>query len=320
MPEKFYPLGTPIVSSCSDAVNTAPALGEVSERDKLWDNRRSNADCVANHYRGSEFEKYADRIDCCSQLLGFKLVPNVDLGELILKLSSAHFCRVRHCPVCQWRRALMWKAKAYGILPEVVKDFPSCRWLFLTLTVKNCQISELRDELVSMNKAWQRLVKLRKFPAIGWIKSMEVTRGTDNLAHPHFHCLLLVRSGYFAGKTYLKQSEWSEMWQRCLRVDYQPILNIQAVKKGTDPASLVPELLKYCVKESDLIENRDWFLELTKQLHKMRAVSVGGVLKDYLKTLEREPEDLVGQGDEDGVDEGHLYFGWRKYEKKYRMT
>jgi hypothetical protein len=28
-------------------------------------------------------------------------------------LSASRFCRVRTCPVCQWRRSLMWKAKAY---------------------------------------------------------------------------------------------------------------------------------------------------------------------------------------------------------------
>ncbi len=319
MSEKFSPLGTPIVSSDPDFEISKPALSEISERDKPWDNHRGNGDYAADHYRDSEFEKYAIRIDCCAQLLDFKLTPDVNLGELKLKLSSARFCRVRHCPVCQWRRSLMWKAKAYGVLPLVTKDYPNHRWLFLTLTVKNCEITELREELVWMNEAWRRLIQLKRFPGIGWIKSMEVTKGKDSLAHPHFHCLLLVESGYF-GRDYIKQGEWSEMWQRCLRVDYQPILNIKAVKKGTDPKQLIPEILKYCVKESDLIADKEWFLELTRQLHKMRAVSVGGVLKSYLKALEREPEDLIGKGDEDESDEGHLYFGWRKSEKRYRMT
>lgn len=61
-------------------------------------------------------------------------------------------------------------------------------------------------------------------------------------------------------------------------------------------------------------------LELTEQLHKMRGVTVGGLLKDYLQTLENEPENLIGQGDEDEVDEGHLYFGWKQREKKYRQV
>ena len=298
----------------------APALSDLSEKDKPWDKHRDNADKVANHYRGSEFKQYATRIDFCSQLLDFRLVPDADQGELKLKLSIAKFCRARMCPVCQWRRSLMWKAKAYKVLPKIVKDFPTHRWLFLTLTVKNCHITQLKETLTWMNKSWQRLTQLKAFPAEGWLRSTEVTRGKDGSAHPHFHCLLMVRPGYF-GKNYIKQDEWVEMWRRSLRIDYNPVLDVQAVKKGQQPMQLVPELLKYCVKESDLVVDREWFIELTRQLHKMKAVVVGGVLRQYLRELENEPEDLVGK-DEEGegdLDEGHLYFGWKPQEKKYRL-
>jgi plasmid rolling circle replication initiator protein Rep len=299
----------------------APALTDLSEKDKPWDKHRGNADKVANHYRGSEFRQYATRIDFCSQLLDFRLVPDVDQGELKLKLSSARFCRVRTCPVCQWRRSLMWKAKAYKVLPKIVKDFPTHRWLFVTLTVKNCQITELKETLTWMNKSWQRLTQLKAWPAEGWLRSTEVTRGKDGSAHPHFHTLILVKPGYF-GKNYVKQAEWVEMWRRSLRIDYNPILDVQAVKKGQQPMQLVPELLKYCVKESDLVVDREWFIELTRQLHKMKAVVVGGVLRQYLRELENEPEDLIGK-DEEGegdLDEGHLYFGWKRRDKKYKLV
>ena len=85
---------------------------------------------------------------------------------------------------------------------------------------------------------------------------------------------------------------------------------------------LVPELLKYCTKESDLVADREWFLELTRQLHKMKAVATGGVLKSYLQELEQEPEDLIGKDDEAELteDEISLFFGWRRVEKKYRLV
>ncbi|HEY9649263.1 MAG TPA: protein rep [Coleofasciculaceae cyanobacterium] len=298
----------------------APALSDLSHKDKPWDKHRGNADKVANHYRGSEFKQYAQRIDFCSQLLDFRLVPDVDEGELKLKLSSARFCRVRTCPVCQWRRSLMWKARAYKVLPRIVTDFPMHRWLFLTLTVKNCHITELKETLTWMNKSWQRLTQLKAFPSEGWLRSTEVTRGKDGSAHPHFHCLLMVKPGYF-GKNYVKQIEWVEMWRKSLRIDYNPVLDVQAVKKGQQPMQLVPELLKYCVKESDLVVDREWFIELTRQLHKMKAVVVGGVLRRYLAELEKEPDDLIGEDEEGegGLDEGHLYFGWERKEKKYRL-
>ena len=125
-------------------------LSDISPRDKTWDKHRANADIVSDYYAGGGegcFNRYAQRVSSCAEWLEFRLVPEPSEGILKLKLSDARFCRVRHCPVCQWRRSLMWKAKAYKILPHVVDDYPKYRWLFITLTVKNCKIEELRTSL-----------------------------------------------------------------------------------------------------------------------------------------------------------------------------
>jgi hypothetical protein len=106
-----------------------------------------------------------------------------------------------------------------------------------------------------------------------------------------------------------------------MRLDYNPVMDIQAVRQGTSPSDLIPELLKYCTKESDMVADREWFLELTSQLHKMRAIATGGVLKQYLRELEAEPDDLIGEGDDElGEDYGRLLFGWRRSEKRYKMV
>lgn len=297
------------------------SLSDVSPQDKPWDKHRSFADRVEGFYKSSsEFQRYGERIHYCSELLQFGLALQDD-ESLKLKLRAARFCRLRHCPVCQWRRSLRWKARAYKVLPKVVEAYPTSRWLFLTLTQKNVPITELRETLKAMNRGFQRLVQLKAWPAVGWLRSTEVTRGRDGNAHPHFHCLLLVPAGYFSGKKYIKQADWVAMWRKCLRLDYNPILDVQAVKEGSRPMELVPELLKYCTKESDMVADREWFLELTRQMQKMRAVATGGVLKDYLKELEEDPDDLIGEGDEaDLQDEASIYFGWGRQEKKYRMV
>jgi len=298
----------------------ALSLSELSDRDRVWDKHKANSDRVSDHYAKSQYQRFSERINICSDLLDFRLVPESDQGVYQLKLAAARFCRVRHCPVCQWRRSLMWKAKAYQALPKVVADFPKCRWLFLTLTLKNCPINELRSTLDWVNKSFVRLTKLKDFPAIGWIKSVEVTRGKDGNAHPHIHALLMVKPSYF-GAGYLSQERWENLWQQSLRVDYKPICHVRAIAKQHSPTVIVPEILKYQCKESDLVANREWFLELTRQLHKTRAVSVGGVLRGYMKALEQEPEDLIGE-DEQGetVDEGHLYFGWKRKDRKYKLV
>ena len=193
----------------------------------------------------------------------------------------------------------MWKAKAYKILPKVLTDYPKIRWLFLTLTVRNCEITSLKDTLAWMNKAFKRLNELKDFPSVGYIKTTEVTRGKTppGSAHPHFHILMMVKPSYFS-HGYISQAKWVELWQKSLRVDYKPILDVQALKPQDSLIGLLAEVIKYSVKESDITLDREWFLELTRQLHRTKAIAVGGVLREYLRELEEDPEDLIGKDDE----------------------
>lgn len=321
-PDRSIPCASSL-SKDSAGVQSTPALSDLSEKDKPWDKHRSNADIVSKYYAGTEFNSHSQAINDCSQLLDFVLAPDSVEGVYKLKLRSSKFCRKRHCTVCQWRRSLRWKAKAHQMIPLVMQDYPTHRWLFVTLTLKNCPITELRQTLTWVNESFKRLTKLKAYPALGWIKSAEVTRGRDGSAHPHLHILMLVKPGYFK-HDYLSQAKWVDLWRQCLRIDYAPILDVQAIKKDLSPHFIVPEILKYQCKESDLTADREWFLELTRQLKNTRAIAVGGVLRSYMQDLEREPEDLIGDGDEpdepNQVDEGHLYFGWKRQEKKYRMV
>ena len=132
----------------------------------------------------------------------------------------------------------------------------------------------------------------------------------------------MVKASFF-GRNYIKQDEWVEMWRKSLRVDYKPILDVQALKPASSPVALLAEIVKYQCKPNDLVlSNREWFLELTRQLHRTKAIAFGGVFKEYFAELEREPTDqeMIGDDGGGGIDEGHLYFGWKRREKRYRMV
>jgi plasmid rolling circle replication initiator protein Rep len=269
-------------------------LTDFSPNDKPWDRHRNCADQVSSLYDQADFEDYSLRINRCSQFLMFGSRLD-DLSQRTIRLKSAFFCRVRNCPVCQWRRSLMWKARVGIVLPLIERDYPKARWLHLTLTVRNCQITDLRYTLKLMNAAWKRVSELKKFPAIGFFKSLEVTRGKDGSAHPHFHILMMVNSSYFQGASYIKQDKWVEMWKKALRVDYDPGAHIQAIKIDSiqEISNILKEVVKYTVKGDDLVHDRDWLIEYTKQVHKTRAISLGGVLKKYLSEEEATNEELV---------------------------
>ena len=216
---------------------------------------------------------------------------------------------------------MMWRARFFQILPKLLEDYPKARFVFLTLTVRNCPLESLREAIGKMNKAWGRLVGRKAFSAIGWVKSLEVTRGKDGTAHPHFHVILMVRPSYFT-HGYVSQKRWTELWQSCLRVDYMPVVNVKAVKskKGLEDGifSALCETLKYSVKEEDLKVSPKWLKELTNQLHKTRSIALGGVFKQYLS--EEEPEDLIHTDideSESSDEDMTFYFGWRERYAKY---
>ncbi|EPH7273506.1 protein rep [Salmonella enterica subsp. enterica serovar Agona] len=310
-------------------------LTDYSPNDKPWDAHKAISDDVGGIYlRAAEFERYASRMRDCGGLLRFGWSTLKDTGETRLRLREAHFCRVRHCPVCQWRRSLMWQARFYQSLPKIVDEYPNARWMFLTLTVRNSEISELGDTLNLMNAAFQRMKARKEFkPVIGWIRTTEVTRGRDGSAHPHFHTLMMVPPSMLSGDGYVKHYRWIELWRDCLRVDYDPNIDVRAVKsrKPKDGETLacataelvrgaVAETLKYSTKPADMVSDPDWFLELTRQIHKRRFVATGGALKDVLKLEQETDQDMViGDDISDGDDDGsRLAFGWEAMQRKYR--
>lgn len=307
-------------------------LSDYSPRDASWDTQRTFTDSVGGIYQtAAEFERYALRMASCSGLLRFGWSTLMETGETRLRLRSAQFCRVRHCPVCQWRRTLMWQARFYQALPKIVADYPSSRWLFLTLTVRNCAIDDLGETLTAMNSAFQRLKDRKEFaPVQGWVRATEVTRGKDGSAHPHFHCLLMVPPSWFT-RDYVKQARWVELWRDCLRVNYEPNIDIRAVKTKTGEVvanvaeklqSAVAETLKYSVKPEDMANDPEWFLELTRQLHKRRFISTGGALKNVLQLDRETNEDLVIADDVgDGTDDGkRTAFVWDSVKRRYKRA
>lgn len=330
-------------------------LTEISSKDKPWDVKKNFASIVAVLYRGTEMERYAERIQECAQRLGFEVVFDDD-GKPKLKLHSVKFCRVRHCPICIWRRSLMWRAKFFQLIPTLVRDYPDARFVFLTLTVKNCQLTDLHGTIQQINDAWTRLTQSVDWPAEGYVKSIEVTRERDGserftgYVHPHIHAILMVKPGYFK-RGYVSHARWTELWQRSLRIEYVPVVHVQAVKANPkkQPDSVnqtqsgvvdgLTETLKYSVKPDDLIglepgvsinekfeENQRFIVELTRQMHKVKAVSVGGIFRKYIKGTDlTEPtnEQMIHLNDQGEVEEegvGKLYFAWNGIWKKYELT
>lgn len=317
-----------LLSDLSKDKKTDLPLSTYSPKDSKWDRERGVVQKMSDFlYEVGRFERWAERMDGCTRTLGFGEVIDMDTGEVKAKLVNTFFCHCRHCQVCDGRKALVRMGRFREELPKIESEYPKARWILLTLTVPNCPVKELRTTLGDMNKAWQRLSQRKAFkPVLGWIRATEVTQEKERpgYAHPHFHVLLLVPQSMF-GKDYIKHSEWLQLWRDCYRDQSIMSVDVRSIKGGTMKGAV--ETLKafnYSMKVDELITRTpEWILEYMEQVHKLRFLATGGVLKNVLKRLEEDAtseEMLNVDGEKSGeVKEATKFFTWRPTQNKYLM-
>lgn len=274
----------------------------------------------------NNFEKKSYRIKECGTFLEYKVFKNQDK-----KLHNANFCKVRLCPMCAWRRSL----KIFGQVSQVMniaKGETSNKFIFVTLTQRNVSGEDLKEEIDNLYKSFNRLMLRKKIKrmSLGWFRALEVTyNSASNTFHPHFHLVIMVKSYYEKNKNlYIDQAELTEMWKQSLKIDYTPIVHMEAVKikKGKTIETAVAEIAKYTVKESDLIiKDQDGCFDLDQTdenirilddaLAYRRLTAFGGQLKEIhnlLKLDDAENGDLVNT-DQADIENNELEYIIEQY-------
>lgn len=81
--------------------------------------------------------KKSERMKDCAQWLSF-----FRREDGTMKLHDARFCRVRLCPVCQWRRSL----KTFAQMSQVLDHANGLGYQFIFLYPHNAELQELRAQ------------------------------------------------------------------------------------------------------------------------------------------------------------------------------
>ena len=256
---------------------------------------------MQNEYLATAYDeidqRVAERLRTCATRLIYGIGED---GKR--RLRAAYFCRVRLCPICQWRRSL----KLYGQMSQAMRYVSSqgaYAYAFLTLTVRNVTLDGLPGALDQIYEGYRRLMQYREVKAAvrGWYRGIEITHNLDrnwpefDTFHPHVHVVLVVKPSYFTSKYYLSQARWTELWKRATGIDYTPIVDVRKIKGDT--AKAVAEATKYAAKSKDYIVLDDWDLTvetvrgLDKALHKRRLVGFGGLLAEARRKLALDDVD-----------------------------
>ncbi|MEC1746786.1 protein rep [Schinkia azotoformans] len=201
-----------------------------SGRERPWKLHKTNSQLLSEAFERLGKQNKAEKVCNCGSSLKFNVCPQGHEK----KLTWANFCRVRLCPMCSWRRSLLVAYQLKQVAHEAVKRQP-LRWLFLTLTVRNCSGDDLDKTINLMMKAFHKLSRRKQFndSVVGWFRAFEITRNMfEDSYHPHFHVLIGVQPSYFRNKDkYLKHDDWVKLWQESLQIDYKPVVDIRIVKQ-----------------------------------------------------------------------------------------
>ncbi|WP_439097672.1 protein rep [Kurthia massiliensis] len=240
------------------------------------------------------------------------------------KLAKTWFCKSPLCPMCNWRKTMKRSVQTTKIVEEVIRQKSKARWLFLTLSVKNVfDGNQLDKSLKEMAIGFNRLMKYKKVAKnmIGFMRSTEVTvNEKDGSYNQHMHVLLCVESNYFKGSdNYLSQEDWTNLWWKSMKLDYTPVVHIEAVKNKkrnkkseyTAIQAAVQGTAKYSDYLTGNVENDlDVVKDLEKGLFRKRMIAYGGLLKKVHKQLnldDIEECDLARVDDEDSDEEEKAY-------------
>ena len=204
------------------------------------------------------------------------------IGVQAGRIVQANFCRSRWCPVCQWKRSRLLGYQNAAVIAALGDE--TVRYVFLTLTVRSCKLSELGSVLHEMSAAWNRMKANRAFKKLGILGGFRTTEITYNprtdLWHPHFHTVFVLPKSLWLPS----HDWWCSIWGTSLHIDYKPVVDIRVVR---DLAKGAAEVSKYCVKSEEMLRGFDFseFAVLKSAVGGHRFANPFGVWRDKRKEL-----------------------------------
>lgn len=297
-------------------------------KEKPWREKKLKNLELASSYRRIGLDNKYFRAKNCGCQLSFKKYKKT--GEK--KLHSMISCQTRLCSTCNWRRSLKIYGQVSKVMDKALEE-REYRFIFITFTCKNVKGEELSNTIDKLFHAYKKLSERKAFKQAvkGWFRVLEITHDVDEFItkdmyygnkkrkikprkkyydklglfvgdrnpnfdfyHPHFHVVLMVNNSYFTdSRIYISQEQWTSLWKSCMKVDYNPIVDVRAFKVSTkeETSRSVAESAKYTVKDNDyLISNNQELTDKTVAildgaLSHRRLISFGGELRRIHKEL-----------------------------------
>jgi plasmid rolling circle replication initiator protein Rep len=301
-------------------------LGYLSPKDSRFQKWKKANEQLAIELIGID-NKLSQKLGDCATWLLFKQ------AEEGLKLASSNFCRSKICPLCSWRKRLIWLQRLYTSLNTIrglyrdSKPKKKLSLIFLTLSQRNCLIDDLSKEIKHMSNAWNKLTEEspkrssfspRVIPSEGYFRAMEVTVKLVNwriYCNVHYHVILVAPQGYGNKEnkdSFIPQRDWVHAWRRAMQLDYDPTAHVKftAFKNQSEIVKYLVKPLNYNldidrqlkqyqdrIKQMSDIPHSDYYsvlVGLSEQLKHCQQFTTGGIIRRYMpRNIDYEDENLI---------------------------
>lgn len=253
--------------------------------------------CQVHKNFGLEF---AAKIEPYEDRMSLKILHCLDqVGIQEDKITSGAFCRLRWCPICQWRKSRLLFRQNILVYDWIQQNLSKHYFQFLTITVPNVPLPQLRETCRKMSASWHKFLTYagrKGYGFDGGYKALEITyNAAVDTFHPHYHVILSTP----AGKWLPDVSEFGSLWNQAYGCYCS--VHLQAVRSsaGGEPGSAVAEVSKYIVKYESF-DGFDWsrFPRLVSAVCGLRFTSSFGVWKYARKALDLadvETSDLLDE-------------------------
>lgn len=252
---------------------------------------------LQQNLRGSIDERIkaiASRMSRCADYFYIHRIYDISSG-VEKDLYMSRYCRLSYCPICGQRRCNEWVRRFSDILPLIGDEkHKKYKFLFLTISPRNCRMSELKKEIDKMNFAWGKLIKTHSFRKAfknggGWVRVIEAKPGkcygenwTPESTNLHIHALLYVPVNFKCDAK--EQREWATLWRRSMKLDHCPEINIGRRKGNANKFKEALKILRYMTKPIKLEKvNPVWAREYVIQIRGHRLITTGGIIRKTLR-------------------------------------
>jgi plasmid rolling circle replication initiator protein Rep len=259
------------------------------------------------------------RICSCGNRITESIYEHIDTMQRRSLFDSPICCQLRFCPLCNYFRA---KNLTPAIFRELKKLEPDYKFIFITITVPNCDFLDLRQTIMKMNRCFSFMSQKVWFRKAfkHWIRTTEITF-KQNEAHPHFHCIMAVEKNYFkkSNKHYVTTETLQKRFSSLYGVDLC-ICDIRVIKGKQTAIGLkdalmsgIVELSKYVIKSSDLKKlSKANFEVVYYQLVKLRFIATSRTLK-----LTEDKKDQIDESVWLLIEK--IYYRWIKDTQSYKQ-